>query len=369
MYFQLGNDCYFIKGITCGVIYNISEERVIALDKHETDIMDAVHNGMTCEEEPFLTELCKQGMGFFSQERYYIDRYRLYNNYMLMRPDLRVPQAECAFLQLTNQCVASAEKCREKFCAPCRCYVDREGSLEVEQWQRIVDMLIAAGFLSFVLTGGIVTAYPGLVQLMDYINQHGAGLHLLVNDHCDLRMLEKDVPVIAYLCSKEINDEFLSGLVEFKYATVLLPDNIAPSMQQRINARFASVQCVRAEKKPIDMSQMNPCGAQNFFKRRDSDSCFCGKMYIDCCGNLIPCFQAPSQVIGNILSEPFPMLYKKLLMNYWHKPIAHEKCKQCEWLYSCPICTFMNPDELCTYDAQIGKWQAQHIKPLAICEK
>ena len=164
MFFNLNGECYFVKGLFKGVIYNLYTKSMVELQQEESKLMLQILQGAPCDESAFLKELVDKGWGFFSEKRYYIDKLRPYNQMMLVRHDLRPPVPEVAFLQLTNQCSCSVETCRKMFCSPCRTDGAELPCLSIDEWKQIIGKLYVAGVRQIILTGGDVTRCEILPQ-------------------------------------------------------------------------------------------------------------------------------------------------------------------------------------------------------------
>jgi MoaA/NifB/PqqE/SkfB family radical SAM enzyme len=339
------------------VIYNLITGDAIHLDMAETESMSKTQNGEECTRDPVFLELCDMGWGFISENRYYIDKLRSYNNLLLLRPDLKPPTLRVAFLQLNNECNYSYQHCRSMFCTPCRQAAKPSGPLSLTDWREVVDLLHFAGAEQIVITGGDVTLYDGLKELIDYIVLKPINVSVILNPQSALiNKIPRYVPLKIYLCTACVSELLIERFAEYNNVSVLCNEEInADSKQKLIDADFDVVSVMSHDIK-IQRGSLTPCYLGEYFNKKDNDNCLNGKMYIDSEGQIVPCFQSDSARVGSVLDGNFQKAYRTLVMDYWKKPVSHVKCNDCEWHFGCPVCAFMIPERQCAYNIETGKW-------------
>lgn len=349
MYFNLNNNCHFVRGRSNGIIYNLTIPEMIELSSAESDaIVHSMSNEIRPHDYPFFHELEKMGCGFMSEKRYFIDRIRSINKITLMRPDIYPLNFNIAFLQLTWKCSGNEQECLKHFCAPCRtrkCSTD----MAVEQWKGIIDRLHDSAVNGIILTGGDVTMYEGLSELSSYIRKKEIPLSIVLNQYAqNLEKIDKSIPVCIFSCGQTDVKALVTKFSAFSNMT-LIHNSPIQMEQKELFAKHSILTVYAPSEMTITKSSLQPCTVDSFFQRRYFESCLSGKMYINADGNVVPCFQVMEKHIGNVLRQDFSEIHQKLISDYWMKPHRHHKCISCERYYGCPVCSFMNPDKVCSY--------------------
>lgn len=348
MYFSLLNHCFLVSGKEKGVVYNLKERKAIELEKEEHRIVawaergNELKDGMKTSE--VLLDLEKKGWGFFSENRYFVDKLRPYNSFTLTRPDLAPHNPQMAYLQLNHTCGIGADKCQARFCTPCRCTDESRELLTVEQWSGIAGQLYQTGAGTFFLTGGDVLAYEGLTRLCRYIRELGAVAVLVVN-HPDERLhrIDKDIPLILYLCDHTYSQEAILAVVrEFEQVTVLSDG----SFDFGTDTNFNMVLVKNTEE--ISREDFVIPGVDEFYQRKDRDVCLYGKVFVLSNGDVVPCFRMECEKVGNLLRGSLKTIVHSLAEKYWRRDAkADGRCSGCEWFYACPSCRGMSANQIC----------------------
>jgi len=352
MYFNLASECYFVRGNESSVIYNLLTGEAMHLDQAETAVMQRIHEGKECEQNGFVAELAGGGWGFFSENRYFIDKLRPYTNYMLLRPDLNPPELNVVFLQLTDKCGSSHEFCRKMFCTPCRTGTGDAHELSLDHCREIIRHLSESGAKNIILTGGDLTSYEMLEAVVGHVISNGIRCSILVNSEGDFtKPLPHTVPIMAYICNADKADELILAMSGQKNVTMICPNTLGAEIRNKIKQFNFSISSINVHNPAITAQNLKPCHMDDFFNKKDHNACLNGRMFIDAQGNLVPCFQDPDTPIGNVMKDDFPTLYRKLITNYWKRKECRPKCAACEWFYACPVCMYMNPETVCSVHA------------------
>lgn len=349
MYFNLNNDCHFVRGKSNGIIYNLTIPEIIELSPAESDLMiHSISNEISSENYNFFCELGKMGYGFISENKYFIDRIRAFNKISLTRPDIFPLNLNIAFLQLTGKCNGNDQECFNRFCAPCRKH-KCSSDMSVEKWKLIIDYLCKSAVKSVILTGGDVTMYEDLSELISYIRQKNIPISVVLNLHAqNLEKIDSSIPVYIYSCG-QVNVALLIEKFSAFSSKTLIHNRPLEVSEKKMLDKHSIFTAYAPSKMIITKSSLQPCIINSFFQKKYFNSCLLGKMYIDAEGNIVPCFQVIEKHIGNIFQNDFFEIYQKLISEYWMKPHKHYKCTLCERYYGCSVCSFMNPDKICSY--------------------
>lgn len=352
MYFSLLNHCILVVGAERGVIYNLKERKAIELEKETCELVayaekgNALNDGM--KKSDALLRLAEIGWGFFSEQRYFVDKIRPYNHFTLTRPDLAPQNPQIAYLQLNHTCRIGAKECGKRFCAPCRCTDEGTDVLTLEQWIDIAERLYHAGVRKFFLTGGDVLEYEELSQLCSYMRKLGVIPVLIVN-HADerLHVMDKDIPLIIYLCAdKQSDDEIKVVTGEFEHVTVLSDSASLAGSAFEAGGKIRSVHV--KNKAVIDKKDFVIPGVEEFYQRKDRDLCLLGKVFVKSNADVVPCFQMGENKVGNLLNDSVRVIVHSLSEKYWRSDTKKDAgCISCEWFYACPVCKGMSAEKVC----------------------
>lgn len=357
MFFNLNNSCYFIKGNVKGVIYNLESREIVSLSQEESEVLWNAKDAEMDVNIPVLKELVASGWGFFSDKLYFVDKIRPYSRVTLMRADLRIPQFDVAFLQLTNQCHGSSENCRKKFCTPCRTDDVKSDFMSAEKWKQIIDNLFVAKVRSLILTGGDVTLHDGLTEIIDYIFQKRLPFSVVLHPAArHLEKIDRNIPIQVYTCDMQNAALLLKRFGDFKSVTIMYNQPMSEGDRVLLEKSSFKMIYTSAEVR-ITQRSIRPCNVDQFFRRKNYNDCLNGKMFINFRGDVIPCLQSQGICLGNVFEENFDLIYRKLIVKGWNARCVQPKCNACEWYYGCSVCMFMDPDKICQYDEIKAEWK------------
>lgn len=346
MYFSLLNHCFLAEGKEKSVIYNLKERKTVELDCDSGRLAAFAEAGneldSSQEQAPVFRKLEEMGWGFFSEQRYYIDKIRPYNRFTLTRPDISPENPQAAYLQLNHTCSLGTEACEKRFCSPCRCSEQEQDLLSAEEWLPIIDILFSFGVRMFLLTGGCVLEYDGLKKLYSHIWQIGASPVLIINRLTDsLRKIDREIPIILYPCVFPYSfDEIQAATEGFQQVTLLSEQDFPEDDHITLVKIKPSMQIGREDFIYPDIDE--------FYLRKDRDRCLYGKVFVRSNGDVTPCFQPGQPTVGNLKTDSARTVIRRLAETYWRKNTEiSDKCSMCEWFYACPSCKAMPEDTIC----------------------
>lgn len=361
MYFYLNEHCFYVHSLNNGAIYDLKKRELYRLDSEENQCLLKSEQRKEVEKNKFLVELVEQGLGFFSKEKCFVDKVRPYSPYLLSRRDLSPIHVKTAFIKLNDYCRADCDFCGDNFCPVCYCNKDvAKKSLSAMAWKNVLARLMEDFSLQEIfLTGGDIFDYEEIDELIDYITDQKVSLNILLTGDLNvLDKLDKDIHIIVVAYNRELEDEELCEIHHFDKATILIHEerkeeawisHLAPHIRlKKISKEFH----VESEKDLIKVSK------NLFFMRRDGDQCLSNKVYFECNGDVIPCFQGRRTIVGNVKKQSIDSLLMKLVKDHWSEPVTKEKCKACALYYSCPSCKYFNTSD-CSYDPQEGQFELE----------
>lgn len=343
MYFQLYNHCMFLAGADGGALYNLSTGEFTALEKEECAWLANAEKGEEIAETPFFRELTERQLGFFSEKPFYIDKIRESSFLTHLHRELKDYKIQIAILQLTGHCSQNRENCRDYFCPPCRQGEKKSRDMPPENWYSIIDTLSNAGATSFLLTGGNVLLYKGFYEVLKYLKKKDVSVSVL------LPRLDPGHPqlfrehILLFPCAGDWEEK-----KKYHDVTVYCPETVPAKSVEAWRHQGYKILPVQLSSSPITESSMRPCTLERYEGRKHRDLCLSGKIYVDYAGNVIPCLQGYQYTCGSLIHDPFHLVFKRLIENYWDLPIRpHEKCGRCQWFYSCPSCRFTDVSAQC----------------------
>jgi hypothetical protein len=146
MYFRLNPECYLIRGVTLGAIYDLIDRKIYALTQQETELITSCENNkaVRCEEEFFITlkRLC---LGNFYKNKIYMQKLRAGSP--LKESDRDPPALHRVFLEINNLCNRDCWFCgyhgikRSSGCMGCNKWKENGEVLDVGRWKQIADEL------------------------------------------------------------------------------------------------------------------------------------------------------------------------------------------------------------------------------------
>jgi radical SAM protein with 4Fe4S-binding SPASM domain len=362
MYFRLNPECYLATGKIGSVIYNLHTKEMIWLDKHASSQMIRCEAGAEVSgDNEICRDLSNGGWGFFSEKPTYVDKARPKNAFQERRLWQEAPSFEVAILQITNECNLNCRNCGRIFCPICMKNKNEKAvALNTDQWLYVIESIGEAGGQRILFTGGECTLHPDLDKLISGSRQHGMSVVIQTNGFRPLEKIPEDV-VVSVLVR---NSTSFARIAKSVYGRQKVEFMCSDFEVSRISHKFANAWTARkviSEGPLISETSLYECGLDRFFTRRSRDSCLNGKMFIRYDGSLVPCYERPADILGNVVHDDFSLLYKVLINEFWNKPFVKSapdhKCGQCEFVYACGACRFKNAGKRCLYEPERGSWK------------
>lgn len=355
-YFNLTPECYLIIGVDRSAVYNLDTGAIVALDEEQTRAMTLAETKTPIEDDAAVYEyLAGKGWGFYSSSPVFVDKARPLNVFGERRIWQQQMQFITAVLQVTNQCNRRCPDCGKTFCPACvtESHEGKQNELTVEQWQSVIDDLAEAGCKSVMFTGGESLLYGGLPELIARVRSTGMEAVVQTNGEVAPKGVPEDVAISVLVSQASDLKLILKNLQGRDKVSIIAQDVDAQSISSCIPEEWNIRGTCSAE--PVKGKlHMSSAELDDFFNRKLKDPCLNGKMYILSDGSVVPCLQGRSKVLGNILTDDFSRVFKKLTVDYWYAEIDHrlaeKRCGSCEFRYGCSVCRFSDVEDSCFYD-------------------
>lgn len=358
-YFNLNPECYLIVGERRAVIQNLLTSEVVWLDEDDTNLLIDTEKGNAVDDsKEILKELEEKKWGFFSDKKFYIDKIRTMNLFNEKKFWKERPIVYSAVMQLTDACNMRCSKCEEIFCPNCIHIHNEEKDLPVEKWINVIKELKKFGLMHLVLTGGEVTLYDGLYEIIDFALNKGVKVTISTNGINKLNAINDKLDIIININEPDQIEKVIENYKDVDGIKVVNYTSEYINIEE-INKSWKIVKD-SIEAPFISENSILNTDLQQFFANKYSNSCLKFRMYITNNLNVVPCFGDKKNVIGNIIEKGISQLIYDLSTNYWNKPKSKfqnsSKCVNCEFKYSCSICTNVKSNTNCKYRLEIGEW-------------
>jgi len=186
LYFRLNPECYFIRGVECGAIFDLIENKIYALNQKETQMVTLMEKDEPVrQDEEFLDELMRLRLGNYYRSRMYIQKLRIGSP--LENPGLP-PQLDRAFLGLNNSCNRNCWFCgyygmrRSLGCLGCNKWKENGRALGVEKWKEIIDGLKDLDCKDIYITGGdLALSWKKAIDVLDYAHGKFNDIYIILH--------------------------------------------------------------------------------------------------------------------------------------------------------------------------------------------
>lgn len=398
MNLYLAKKCKYVTGSVNAAIYDLKNNKIYAVNCSGRRIIDKAlktdYDNLTKEEKEYIDKLLK--MELFT-EIYEEDEEIVYK-----------PKLNFAWLEITEMCNMSCIHCYGKFGAP---KYPAENKLNFEDWKRVIDTIKELGCNKIQLIGGEPMVDSDFYRILDYAHEKIKNITVFTNatliNEKNVKELKKyniKVRVSLYGHNPSVHDNITKHKGSFeltKKALLLLkreniPTSIAITImrenEQYINEiqefvksigykfngydviRPSSVtekdeHSVRSKKTLEKKYQVSPIfytSEKDFYRNKQFNSCWNGKISITSEGNIIPCVFSRNTIIGNVKKDNYKTI-KNNLIKYWKLTIDKiEECKECEFRYACHDCrplaigingSLYKKNPRCCYSPRNGVWK------------
>lgn len=390
-YFRLNPECYIVRGIAKGAIYNLLSGDIISLDAVESRFLQRCEENKSIEDAALSSEISlikaleilqqkeKKDIGKYYAQPVYIDKYRDRQPKKIANFFRETALLEYAFLELTNNCYLNCYFCKESMnarrevCMGCsRWDSEKSGKLNLTDWEKILSQLSDLGCAILILTGGdpllVDCDFSDFIKIINNLNFRK--IFLITNgtklSEENISLLQKCAihPIIQIFShEREIHetitgkqgsfDKQISNLeklksmdIKFSLSLIALPENqdhINETMifYQKFSPQQISLNLFypgydntyHASYKFIDKlfitkEKIPKTSLKDFFHKRWYDSCLFGKLAVTSSGKILPCLGMRNEVIGNAKNEILSDLFiEGKFDQYWE--ISKEKIKHC----------------------------------------
>jgi radical SAM protein with 4Fe4S-binding SPASM domain len=363
MYFKLNPECYLVAGTTRSTIHNLHTGGIIWLDEAQSaHILQSETGAALAETAEVHQSLSDKGWGFYSNEPVYVDKARPINVFREKKLWKEAPTFNMAILQIVNSCNQRCDGCGVSFCPICLVgdsAAATKPTLTTAEWVQVIKDVASAGAGSVLFTGGECMLHPDLHMFIMLAIQEGMSVAVQTNGLMPLDNLPESVSVSVRLNTIEDFDRIAANIANCTQVAFLCQDFSPELLEGKLRSGWTARQ-VMSDGPRISRPALSQCGLDRFFVKKNRDSCLNGKMFIRHDGSLVPCLEQRHNVIGNVSQGNFSDLYKTLINDYWCTPLVDQaeagKCKQCEFIYACNACRFLNVEQRCSYDPSVGQW-------------
>lgn len=344
-YFQLNNECYLVLGKKKSTINNIIKKEIIWLDEEQTQLAINFENGETIDaDNDFLNSLSDAGWGFFSEQKYFIDKIRTKNLFSQNMFYKERPLVYSCTLHITNNCNLNCSQCGNIFCPSCIKY-SNNSTPKLNQLKSIIQELLPYGLQEIVLVGGEVALYTDLEKLLDYCSKNS--LRTIINTNGTLLIPNKN------------NTQFILNIFTYEQLELAQKnykdrDNIFVVLHDMKN----TVEIINSTWTVIEKSTSNPeitpstmrkLGVLEFNISKYWNMCLSNRIHIMNNMDVITCL-GESKIIGNLNKDSLTSILLLLYENQWKDTKVSDDeshCGSCEFRYSCNPCILTKDNTKC----------------------
>jgi len=377
LFFRLNPECFFIRGVRFGAIYDLIEGDIYSLDSHESDLVQQCENNeIISSSNDFLIKLKQQCLGNFYEKPVYIEKVRVGSPIISYQPG-SPPVINRAFLEINNSCDQSCWYCgyygihRSNGCYGCNKWNESGEDVSIERWKELIDELSDLECQSLFFTGGDLTCvWDKTLELVNHASNSFQKIFICLNNNKindnilgDIR--SKAVPIIQTDSVFDENSEnvYLSIVdVDRKQEP---PKNSKNIIIDYISKNFNSPQTrnvLHPAKKILKTDIFR------FSHNKKVHPCIGNNIVVTWNGEILPCPMLRSFSVGNIKNSPLYSVFAKkdtLLEKYWSLRLdSLSNCGKCEFRFACTECRAVEysitgditKNELCSYDPTEGTW-------------
>ena len=417
-YFALKDGIVLVKGAKRGLIYDLINKRLFSIDEFSKIYINELINGKSikealtefphCNKEKlikYLDLLCKSELGYYTNNKTISGKINFNKNIK--------KEITTVWFELRKACNL---KC-------CHCYMDSNYNsdkelnlLTIDDWKHIVCELVPYKPKRIILIGGEPLMFNETLELIKYSSEKLTNTEIVL--YSNITMLkddlikvirEKKVKVVTSIYSNKesIHDKItntkgsfnktvsnikkLKALGVFVKANVVVMkyncDNIKDILEftykltgvkskvdiirnighdkEDLLPRNISCEYNNKKHKPL----FNGIDTNRFIRNFSGNSCYQGKINIECNGRVTPCIMS-----GGLLSKEYnikdytinEILDKYLIPEFWSiSKDFIDICKDCEYRYVCKDCRPVNGEACnkyakgnnCSYNPYSGKWE------------
>lgn len=341
MYFRLLPHVFLVKGKTNSLVQDTLNQKSYLVDNELSLLIEK------CERnKPFsqihmekLKLLMKMKLGKITNQPIFVDKLRLDNSaYKMYYPNML--NIKSAILQITSVCRLDCNMCSKVMCPTCIRSCTPNAQISFKDWVYIIDTLKQFNCEEVILTGGDVSSYDNLRQLVSYSLERGFRTTVNVHQSVSNLNISKSANLNVSIFNNSSLNNVLSQFKDFHHVTLTY---FVPVKMENIHLpKNFSVQFKTPYQYTVNQSDM-PCpDIYLFYTKMHRNHCLPGRIAIQSNANVYPCLGAMSKQlapVGNILTDDLSTLICELIVKYWTYSVNDKRiCNSCEFRYSCPNC-------------------------------
>lgn len=393
----ISDHCRFVRGSYGSAIYNFDSHKVNPIDYESTNVVMRALMGAD------ITDDDKSILENFENKGWLND-----HSMPIVEPHIR-PKLRYAWLELTSRCNCKCLHCYGAFGSPRS--EDCVNELSKEEWKTVIDNLAARGCNAVQFIGGEPLMHPHFTELVLYAKERGikridvfTNAYLLSHEIVEvLQQANASIRVSLYGYDEHSHDSITlhpGSFSKLDHALTILkergiPTTIAVVLMKENQYYLQQIKDYIKRKgfayngydtvRPVKHSKQEchavtdeelirkryickpsfKTSAYQFALSMQWNNCWFGKLSITANGEVIPCIFARDLSCGNIRSDDWSMIRKRLL-EYWSiTKDSVDECKHCEFRYACHDCrplamgegeTIQGKYPRCYYQPCDGKW-------------
>ena len=321
MYFRLNPECYLIRGVKRGAIYDLIDEKICALNQQETELVTSCEkNNHVRGDEKLLFRLKQLRMGNFYQNKVYIQKLRVGSPIKEMESD--PPALHRAFLEINNSCNRDCWFCgchgikRSFGCMGCNKWNESGEILSLEKWKAIIDELRDLDCRDIFITGGDLTlVWDRAIDILDYANGKFRNIYMILHQQSLSLIKINDLADKANIIVQAddfntIQSKDLAVLVTVKPENWEDANNIE-GKNIRIDFVIEDENSLSNDLPLVSKNKILPVNMYRFMNNLEYHPCLGHTLAICYNGNVIPCPMMRSHSFGNVRDRELYDIFEK----------------------------------------------------------
>ena len=379
VYFRLNPECYFIRGIKCGAIFDLIETKIYSLNQQETKIVTSCEKNYPVmpDNEKFLDGLKQLRLGNFYRNRTYIQKLRLGSP--SKESEMDPPLLYRAFLEINNSCNRNCWFCgfygikRSLGCMGCNKWQNNGRSLSMERWKKVIDELKYLDCRDIFITGGDLTlVWDSVKEILNYTESKFSNIYIILHQQSlssdkiiDLADKANIIVQIEEFKNIELYNSAILSIVKpenWRDICGIESKNIMNDFIIEDGNSFSSTMPIISKRKISAASMFN------FLNNIEYHPCLGHTLTICNNGDVIPCPMMRGHIFGNIRNRALYTVFERSwdkISKFWKLNLDKiEKCTACEFRYTCADCRALEESltgklegkMLCSYNPNEGVW-------------
>lgn len=381
MYFRLNPECYFIRGLRCGAIFDLIDMKIYALNQQETNIVTSCEKDEPISsDETFFDELKKLRLGNFYNQKVYVQKLRMgqgikKSKYAALH---EMQELHRVFLEINNICNRDCWFCgyygvkRSLGCIGCNKWKGNTQSLDLVRCREIIDEISDLDCRDLHITGGDLTlTWDKTINILDYAQGKFRNIFITLHQQSISPDILNDLLSKAQIIVQTDN---LSSIRPKESATLLVvkPEDKEKDWgieERNIIKSFAikDYNTISKDLPLLSKSKISPLDTSKFLSNIEYHPCLGHTLSICYDGKVIPCPMMRNHSFGNVSDVELSVVLEKWdnIDMFWKLNLDKiDKCTGCEFRYVCFDCRALeesltgslNSKILCNYDPKEGKW-------------